>query len=94
MESKIKHRTPMGTKLRLCLLMLIALISFNLTAQITINEQNKSIKEILKTIETRSNYRFFYNEELKGLEKVSSLNVNNVSIDEGIASINRDCLQS
>ena len=87
MESKIKHRKPMGTKLRLCILMLIALFSTSLTAQITINEQNKSIKEILKTIETKSNYRFFYNEELKGLEKVGSLNVNNVSIDEALKTL-------
>jgi hypothetical protein len=53
-----------------------------LNAQITVEASNISIKEILKIIETKSDYRFFYNEGLKGLEKVSSLSVKNASLEK------------
>ncbi len=87
MESKNKPRTPVRTMLRLCVFLLVALYSANLSAQITVNVQNKTIKEILKVIESKSDYRFFYNEGLKGLDKVTSLNVNNVGIDETMKSL-------
>ncbi len=61
---------------------LLTMFASQLNAQITIQVQNKPIKEILKIIETKSNYRFFYNEGLKGLDKVSSLQVKNAGINE------------
>ena len=36
----------------------------------------------MKVIETKSEYRFFYNESLQGLNKRSSIKVKNVSIDK------------
>jgi len=68
--------------LKLCLFIFLSLFSLTLTAQITINVQNKPIKEVLKVIESKSNYRVFYNEELNGLDKLVSLQVNNAGIEE------------
>lgn len=81
MERKINLLSRRGGMRLLGLLLFLALGIPNSFAQITINVQNKPIKEILKTIETKTEYRFFYNEALKGLDKVSSLNVNNASIE-------------
>ena len=44
--------------------------------------QNKPIKEVLKVIESKSEYRFFFNEGLIGLDKTVTLQVNNAGIDE------------
>lgn len=65
-----------------CMLLVLVFLTAQLNAQITIEASNISIKEILKIIETKSDYRFFYNEGLKGLDKVSSLNVKNASLEK------------
>jgi len=64
------------------MLLLLVFLTAQLNAQITVEASNISIKEILKIIETKSDYRFFYNEGLKGLEKVSSLSVKNASLEK------------
>ena len=46
----------------------------------------------MKVIETKSEYRFFYNESLQELNKRSSIKVKNVSIDK-ILSILLDCTE-
>ena len=81
MERKIKPRILRRAWLKLSFIALMALLTPHLFAQITVNVQNKPIKEILKSIEAKSDYRFFYNEGLKGLDKISSLRVSNVGID-------------
>lgn len=65
-----------------CMLLVLVFLTAQLNAQITVEASNISIKEILKIIETKSDYRFFYNEGLKGLDKVSSLNVKNASLEK------------
>lgn len=50
-------------------------------AQITVNIQKKPLREALKEIERVSNYKFFYNESLAGLEKNKTLQLTNVAID-------------
>ena len=87
MEKKINSHPRRSVWLMLSLFMAMTFYSTNLLAQVTINVQNKPIKEILKTIESKTEYRFFYNEGLKGLDKVSSLKVTNVSIDEALNSL-------
>ena len=82
MERKIKPRILRRAWLKLSFIALMALLTPHLFAQITVNVQNKPIKEILKSIEAKSDYRFFYNEGLKGLDKITSLKVSNVTIDE------------
>jgi len=65
-----------------CFLLFLALFSTSLYAQVTVDVSNLPIKEILKVIETKSQYRFFYNENLKGLDKTGSLQVKNATIDK------------
>ncbi|MEI6554495.1 MAG: TonB-dependent receptor [Paludibacter sp.] len=82
MKRKIITNPLKKTLLKGCLLLFLALFSTSLTAQITVDVSNKSLKEILKVIETKSEYRFFYNEGLKGLDNVVSLKVTNATIEK------------
>ncbi len=45
------------------------------------NIQNKPLREALKEIERVSNYKFFYNESLPGLEKNSTPQLTDATID-------------
>ncbi len=56
--------------------------SFSAKAQeeISINESEKTIKEVLRKIEKTSSYRFFYNSELTDLEKKVSISETNISV--------------
>ena len=76
-----------GTLLKSCFLLLLALFSANLNAQITVDVSNRSLKEVFKVIESKSEYRFFYNEDLKGLDKVCSLKVTNSSIENTLSTL-------
>ena len=82
MKRKVITNPLKKTLFKGCILLFLALFSTNLNAQITVDVSNKSIKEILKVIETKSEYRFFYNEGLKGLDKISSIQVKNASIEK------------
>ena len=75
------------TLLKGCFLLFLALFSTSLYAQVTVDVTNRPIKEILKVIESQSKYRFFYNESLKGLDKVVSLQVKDVSIDKAMSML-------
>jgi TonB-linked SusC/RagA family outer membrane protein len=46
---------------------------------------NKTVKEILKEIEKNSEYSFFYNEDLKDLDKVTSISVSNVPLENTLS---------
>ena len=59
----------------LCLL--FALFTLNIQAQITVDIKNKPLKEAIKTIERSSNYSFFYNVELEGLDKLVTVKTDN-----------------
>ncbi|GHT12325.1 hypothetical protein FACS189432_07030 [Bacteroidia bacterium] len=50
-------------------------------SQISLDLKNKTVKEILKEIERKSDYSFFYNEDLKDLNKTTSIQVSNVSLE-------------
>jgi TonB-linked SusC/RagA family outer membrane protein len=67
--------------LRLGFVVAAMVATTSLTAQITVDYQNKPIKSILKAIERVSDYRFVYNENLRGLENNASLVVQDVSIE-------------
>jgi len=90
MKRKIITNAIKKTLLKGCLLLFFALFSNNVSAQITVEVSNKSIKEILKVIETKSEYRFFYNEGLQALNKISSIKVKNVSIDKTMSILLSD----
>src|SRR5574344_616359 len=56
-------------------------VSMSLYSQVTVNVRNTTVKNALKEIEKNSKYKFFYNEGLKVLDDVVSLDVKNESID-------------
>jgi len=70
-----------------CLFLFLVFFSTGLYAQVSVDVSNRPLKEILKVIETKSQYRFFYNEGLKGLDKISSLQVKDVSIDKAMSML-------
>jgi TonB-linked outer membrane protein, SusC/RagA family len=79
--AKIQH-------LRLIWISIFALgIAINTFAQVTVKAKNVPIRQILKTIEKNTEYRFFYNDDFAALDKVASLNVNNVSIDNALTTL-------
>jgi TonB-linked SusC/RagA family outer membrane protein len=57
------------------------LFSFQLTAQVTVDARNQSIRQILSTIERAGFYKFFYNDDLLSLNRQTSLSVKDVSIE-------------
>lgn len=65
----------------------LVLWSSNLFAQITVDSQNKPIKDVLKQIERVSTYKFFFNENLKGLDKVVTFKVSDVTIDTAMKQL-------
>ena len=62
---------------------------FAITAnpQVTVNVTNKSVRETLKEIEKKSEYKFFFNESLAGLEKRTSLKVNDADITQVMSTL-------
>lgn len=58
-----------------------SLLSFPLFAQITVKVNNQTIKQTLRTIESKSNYKIFFSSQLPDLEKNVNLDINNQSID-------------
>lgn len=82
----MKQKSYLTLSKRLALL-LLWIVASNVFAQITITVQNKPIRETLKEIEKVSNYKFFYNESLAGLEKISTLRVKNSSIDHAMQQL-------
>ena len=62
---------------------LLCLTSYHAMAQpITLNAQNQTIRQILRTVEKDCNYRFFYSEDLKDLSKKVTIKVNKVEIGQ------------
>ena len=60
------------------------LVAMNVFAQVTVKAKNMPIRQILTLIEKSTEYKFFYNDDFTALDKVASLNVNNVSIDKAL----------
>jgi TonB-linked SusC/RagA family outer membrane protein len=50
-------------------------------AQITFSAKNQKIRQVIHLIEKNSNYSFFYNNDLPGLDKAITINAKNQSID-------------
>lgn len=69
-----------------CTLMLVA-SDFTAIAQITLALKNKPMREVIKAIEKVSDYRFFYNEDLLGLDSKVSLNVSDANIEDVLGAI-------
>jgi TonB-dependent starch-binding outer membrane protein SusC len=48
----------------------------------SIDVKNKTMREVLKIIESQSKYRFFYNDQLSGLNQTITLTAKNKAINE------------
>ncbi|MDR2389703.1 MAG: secretin and TonB N-terminal domain-containing protein, partial [Tannerellaceae bacterium] len=76
----MNFKIPLERK-RILYVLLMLLLSCSLFSQVTVEFTNKPLKEALKEIENKSSFKFFYNNDLKGLDKIVSLNVSNLTID-------------
>ena len=65
----------------LCLTLFLS-VSLSLFSQITVTVENTPLRAALKKIEQVSNYKFFYNEKLAGLDQPVSFNVSNATIEQ------------
>jgi hypothetical protein len=83
---KLKHKFKMNRKQFLLRAMLCGvLLTFSLYAaastRISLSTKNKSVREVIKVIEKTSDYRFFYNEDLPGLDTNVSIEVKQGTIN-------------
>lgn len=70
---------------------ILVMLSFpGLFSQVTVQIKNKTIKEALKEIESKSDYKFFYNNNLESLNKNVSLDVEDQSIDKVLTHLLTD----
>lgn len=72
------------------LLVFVIMLYTDLHAQITLGISNKPIREILRKIEETSEYRFFFNENLQGVNNVTSLKCENFSIEKTLSLLFSD----
>ena len=72
---------------KLVMLLLLLFVTSHAFAQITVNVRNKPLREVLKEIERVSDYRFFYNESLTGLEKMTSVRLTDSGIDAAMQQL-------
>ena len=90
MKITLKHKINFARiqHLRFIWIAVFALgMAIGTSAQITVKAKNVPIRQILKTIEKNTEYKFFYNDNFAALDKVASLNVNNVSIDNALTTL-------
>jgi TonB-linked SusC/RagA family outer membrane protein len=66
------------------ILMLVFTLNLSATGfgQISLNEKGKSVKEVLGILEKETNYRFFYNDDLKSIDKMVDIEVQNGNINQ------------
>jgi TonB-linked SusC/RagA family outer membrane protein len=78
-------------RMKIILILFLIIIPFSLYAQrdttVTIRKENVAIKEILKDIQSESDFRFFYNAELPELNKTVSVRVRNSGVTEVLDSV-------
>jgi TonB-linked SusC/RagA family outer membrane protein len=56
-------------------------------SRVSLQVSNLTVRETLKQIEEKTDYRFFYSNDLVFLDKKVTLNVNNVTIDEALTRL-------
>lgn len=71
-----------GEKIRkIGYILLFALFSSTVFAQVTVSIKKQSIKEAIRVIESNTDYRFFYSNQLPDLDKIVSIDVKGESIE-------------
>lgn len=76
--------------LKTILCLLIYFISGSIYAQINVSEKNKSIREIIYTIEKVSDYNFFFNNDMSGLDKKTTIHLSGSSIEDVLKNLLKD----
>lgn len=79
----MKFKIPLYCR-RILHVFIMLSVSVSLFSQITVDIRNKPLKEALKEIENASSFKFFYNNELEGLDKMVSLKSTNENIDSAL----------
>lgn len=62
-------------------ILIFAFVSTSVFAQVTVSAKQQTIKQVLRTIERTTDYRFFYSNQLPDLDKTVSAEINDQSID-------------
>lgn len=65
----------------LCVLQVSATV-YSQNTLMDLELKNKTVREVLKTLEVKSDFRFFYNDDFTSLNKVLSINVHQKGINE------------
>jgi len=87
LKKKLPKHIFMKFKLPLFLLFILMPLSILAQETITLKKENTPIKDILKTIQKETNYRFFYDPALKSLDKKVSIRVKGAMIDDVMKTI-------
>ncbi|MDH6358724.1 TonB-dependent receptor [Parabacteroides sp. PF5-9] len=77
------------TRLLLCCCVLVS-SGYMAATQLTLDIKEKSVRDVIKEIEKASDYRFFYNEGLIGLNEKISIEVNDENIETVLEQISRN----
>lgn len=85
LKSVNKH--PLLTRRVLSMMLLTLFFSMHICAQINVNVENQPIRQIIKTIEQQTEYTFFFNENLKGLDASTTLNLSNQPIEKTLSQL-------
>ncbi|MDR1371030.1 MAG: carboxypeptidase-like regulatory domain-containing protein, partial [Dysgonamonadaceae bacterium] len=73
--------------MRVLHVLLMLSLSCSLFSQVTVDIKNRPIKEVLKEIESKTPFKFFYNNDLKGLDELVSLKITNGDIDSTLKQL-------
>jgi len=65
----------------------ICATSFSQKSSFTLNMKDVTIKDVIKTIEAKSDYRFFYNDELSDVSRKVNISFNEAPIDQILAEL-------
>src|ERR1035437_4447829 len=90
----LKHKIYLIMKLTVFLICLFTLTVqatvFSQSTTVNLNLKEVSLKEVFKTIERQTQYRFFYNDAVTDLNIRVSLNVSNETVVSALTSLLKD----
>lgn len=61
--------------------------AFSQSGKLTVEVTNKPVKEIFKEIQSKSDYRFFYSDDMIDLEKTISINIKSQSVEKILTEV-------
>lgn len=84
-----KHFLAMKLSILLCFvgIMNVSAGLFSQSANVSITMREKSVKEVLKEVESQSQYRFLYNDDFLDLDRIISINVENNNVEDVLNQI-------